>query len=76
MTKTFRLQIITPERAFFDAQAEMVVITAPDGEFGVLAGHAPVVVSMREGTIRILRDGAWPETWRTSKCRRPFAYRS
>ena len=61
MAQTFRLQILTPERGFFDDQAEMVVLTTPDGEFGVLAGHSPMVVSMREGTIRILRDGVWRE---------------
>ena len=58
---TFRLQIITPERSFFDDQAEMVVFAAPDGEFGVQAGHSPMVVSMREGTIRIQQNGAWRE---------------
>jgi F-type H+-transporting ATPase subunit epsilon len=59
---TFRLQIITPERSFFDEQAEMVVFIAPDGEIGVMAGHTPMVVSMLEGGIRILRDGKWRET--------------
>ena len=61
MAPTFRLQIITPERVFYDAQVETVVILAPDGEIGVMAGHAPMVVSMREGGIRILRDGQWRE---------------
>lgn len=61
MAATFRLQIITPERSFFDAQAEMVVFLAPDGEIGVLAGHSPMVISMREGGIRILQDGKWRE---------------
>ena len=61
MTQTFRLQIITPERCFFDDPVEMVVITAPDGEVGVLAGHSPMVVSMQEGAIRILREGVWRE---------------
>ena len=61
MAQTFHLQIITPERSFFDGQAEMVVLITPDGEFGVMAGHSPMVVSMREGAIRILREGAWRE---------------
>jgi len=59
--QTFRLQIVTPERSFFDDQAEMVVITVPDGEFGVMAGHSPMVVSMREGAVRILRENTWRE---------------
>ncbi len=61
MAATFRLQVITPERSFFDAQVEMVVFIAPDGELGIMAGHSPMVVSMREGGIRILQDGKWRE---------------
>lgn len=61
MAATFRLQIITPERSFFDEQVEMVVFIAPDGEIGVMAGHSPMVVSMREGAIRILQGGKWRE---------------
>ena len=61
MAPTFRLQILTPERSFFDAQAEMVVFLAPDGEVGIMAGHTPMVMSMREGGIRVLCDGQWRE---------------
>ena len=59
MGKTFRLQVITPERVFMDAEAEMVVLRAPDGEIGVAAGHSPVIVSMQEGEIRVKQGGRW-----------------
>ena len=59
MERTFRLQIITPERSFFDDQVEMAVFIAPDGEIGVMPGHMPMVASMREGPIRIQQGGAW-----------------
>lgn len=59
MANTFHLQIITPERVFIDDQAEMVVVTAPDGEYGIAAGHSPVIVSTEEGEIRINRNGEW-----------------
>lgn len=61
MAATFRLQIVTPERSFFDAQVEMVVFIATDGEIGVMAGHSPMVVSMQEGAIRIQQNGKWRE---------------
>ena len=61
MQRTFRLQIITPERSFMDNQAEMLILNAPDGEFGVMAGHAPMVVSLSEGGIRIKQNGKWRE---------------
>lgn len=59
MAATFHLQIITPERVFIDGPAEMVVLTATDGEIGIAAGHTPLVISMDEGEIRIQRDGKW-----------------
>jgi F-type H+-transporting ATPase subunit epsilon len=56
---TFHLSVVTPERAFFDDQVEMVVLQAQDGELGVLPGHAPSLVALREGVMRVLHDGAW-----------------
>jgi F-type H+-transporting ATPase subunit epsilon len=56
---TFRLSVVTPERAFFDDQVEMVVLQALDGEVGVQPGHAPALVALREGITRIQQDGEW-----------------
>ncbi len=54
---TFLFEIITPTRAFLSRQAEMVVIPGADGNFGVLPSHAPLLSSLRPGTIEI-RDRA------------------
>ncbi|MDR0898493.1 MAG: ATP synthase F1 subunit epsilon [Oscillospiraceae bacterium] len=56
---TFRLQIITPERVFLDEQAEMITVEAPDGQIGICAGHAPMLITTRESAISIKRDGQW-----------------
>lgn len=61
MANTFRLQIVTPERMFLEAEAEALTLIAPDGEIGILAGHAPVVVTTVEGEIRIKMNGKWRE---------------
>ena len=61
MAATFQLQIVTPERAFFDAQAEMVVFDATDGEMGILPGHAPMVAALQDGAVRIRQAGTWRE---------------
>lgn len=61
MAATFQLQIITPERVFVDGEAEMLVVRAPDGEVGVAAGHAPVIISTEEGEVRIKMNGQWRE---------------
>ena len=62
---TFLLEIITPERTFFSDRAKQVIVTAIDGELGVLKGHVPMVTSLAVGEVRIQKaDG----TWRSAAC--------
>lgn len=56
---TFILEIITPERNFFSGEAECVIFKSADGEIGVLAKHAPTVVTVNVGPIRINAQGKW-----------------
>jgi F-type H+-transporting ATPase subunit epsilon len=37
---------------------DMVVVPGSEGDFGVLAGHSPVVSTLRFGTIEVHDDGA------------------
>ena len=50
-----RLQVslISPERTLFEGEAEMVVAPAWDGEIGILRGHAPLLVLLGKGPLRI-----------------------
>lgn len=52
-----QLSIITPEKTLFASEAQMVTIPGTEGEFGVLAGHAPLISSLRPGTITIDAGG-------------------
>lgn len=61
MAKTFYLEILTPEKEFFKGDAESVIMPAIDGEYGVQAGHEPVVTALEPGTVRFLADGKWQE---------------
>ena len=54
---TFRLSVVTPERAFFDDEVEMVILQAQDGEMGVLPGHSPALVALKEGIMRVQQHG-------------------
>lgn len=54
---TFFLEVITPERKFFSGEAESVTFRSIDGEIGVLARHAPTVVSVNVGPIKISSEG-------------------
>lgn len=51
-----QVRIITPERIVFDGTADGVVATAWDGQFGILPGHAPMMVVLGIGELR-LRQG-------------------
>lgn len=58
---TFYLEVVTPERKFFEGEAEMLVVTTPEGEMGILKDHEQAVVAIEAGMIKILADGKWQE---------------
>ena len=51
------LEIVSPEKLLLSRAVDMVVIPAEDGEMGVLPQHAPMLVTLREGVIRLYTDG-------------------
>ena len=51
--KTFTLRIITPERLFFEGEAEMVEFNTTEGEIGVYPGHITLTVIVKPGILRI-----------------------
>lgn len=57
MASTFRLQIVTPDRMFYDDEVEMVIVKTVDGEMGIMAKHIPIVAPLVIGTIKITKDG-------------------
>ncbi len=50
-------ELVSPERLVLSEAVEMVVVPGDQGDFGVLPGHAPMISSMRPGTICIFADG-------------------
>ncbi len=52
--------LVSPERLLYSANADMVVVPGTDGDFGVLAGHAPVISTLRIGVVDVkgAEDGA------------------
>lgn len=57
MAKTLTLEMVTPEKLALRAEAEFVVLPAHQGEMGVLPGHAPYLVMLRPGEIRVTSPG-------------------
>ncbi|MGI6776778.1 MAG: ATP synthase F1 subunit epsilon [Acetivibrionales bacterium] len=59
MASNFHIEIVTPERLFYSGDVEMIVLTTPDGQMGVLHGHIPMVVAVAVGPMKMLQNGAW-----------------
>ena len=55
-------ELVTPERLVLSEDVRMVVVPGSEGDFGVLAGHAPVMSTIRDGELAVYRsEGAEPE---------------
>ncbi|MFN3389043.1 MAG: ATP synthase F1 subunit epsilon [Allosphingosinicella sp.] len=50
-------ELVTPERLVRSEDVHMVVVPGAEGDFGVLAGHAPFMSTLRNGEISIYRGG-------------------
>lgn len=48
-------ELVTPERLVRSENVYMVVVPGTEGDFGVLAGHAPYMSTLRNGDIAIYR---------------------
>lgn len=59
-TKGYRLEILTPERLFFEGQVTSLQITAKDGELSVWRGHAPMLATIPIGELTITELGKEP----------------
>lgn len=52
-SKFFRVQVITPDRIFYDGEAELVELTTIEGEMGVLKGHIPLTAILVPGVLKM-----------------------
>ena len=50
--------LVSPERELFVGDVDQVDAPGSEGDFGVLAGHAPVVAAVRPGIMTITSGGA------------------
>ena len=57
MAVKIAFDLISPERLLLSAQADMVTVSGTEGYMGVMAGHAPLVSTLRAGMIDVQTDG-------------------
>ncbi len=55
----FHLRIVASSGVFYDGPCESLVLPAADGEYGIQAGHEPMVIAIYIGTLRYKVGGEW-----------------
>ena len=71
MAKTFKLEVVTPERVVYNDTVQSISADGTEGAFGVLADHAPLITELRTSiltvndannkTVRFALDGGFLE---------------
>lgn len=54
---TFHFNLVSPEKLLFAGPVDQVDVPGAEGDFGVLAGHAPFVTTIRPGILTMYREG-------------------
>ena len=54
---TFHFDLVSPEKLAFSGEVDQVDVPGVEGDFGVLAGHAPIVAAIRPGILSIIAGG-------------------
>ena len=56
-------ELVTPERLVRSDEVHMVVVPGVEGEFGVMAGHAPFMTTLKDGELKVYKTaGGSPES--------------
>ena len=55
---TLHFELVSPEKLVFSGEVEQVDVPGAEGDFGVLAGHAPMVTTLRPGVLTVKAAGS------------------
>jgi F-type H+-transporting ATPase subunit epsilon len=47
------LEIITPEKKVFSGDVDAIKLPGAEGSFGILNNHAPIIATLKKGTVKI-----------------------
>ncbi len=57
MAEKLHFSLVSPEHEMFTGEVDQVDAPGAEGDFGVLAGHAPFMTALREGEITVHNNG-------------------
>ena len=60
-TNLFHVQVVSPDRVFYEDDIEMLEVRTTEGEIGVLAGHIPLTSIIAPGVVRFMVNGETKE---------------
>jgi len=63
MADKISFDLVSPEKLLLSEEAVMVTIPGTEGEMGVMAGHAPVITTLRPGAIRVSGGSSQVDTY-------------
>ena len=66
MAATFKLSILTPEKAVYEGDVQYVEAPGTEGYFGVLAHHAAMVTALASGTLTLRAASGAEEKWQVA----------
>jgi F-type H+-transporting ATPase subunit epsilon len=59
---SFQFELVSPEKLLISEEVQHVVVPGVEGEFGVLAHHAPLLSVLRPGVVQVYKtEGGEPE---------------
>lgn len=61
MADLLKLQVITPDRKFYEGEVSMVEMTTTEGEIGVYRNHIPITAMVAPGILKIHEEGGVKE---------------
>ena len=50
------VEIVTPERKVYENEVNMIIARGGDGDLGIMAGHVPVVTTLKVSQLRLKTD--------------------
>jgi len=57
MAAKLQFSLVSPQRELFSGLVDQVDAPGSEGDFGVLANHAPFMTALKEGQVRVHNDG-------------------
>ncbi len=56
MGNKFMLEVVTPDRVFYQGETSMVITKTTEGDIGILYDHEPLVAPLKVGSLRVKQD--------------------